>query len=42
MSRGRIPDRSVESSSWLENRLSIKVAVEDVIRVGLLILGFKE
>ena len=37
-----IPDKSVGSSLRFVNKLSIREAVEEVIRVGLLILGFKD
>jgi hypothetical protein len=42
MASGIMPDRLEGSGSWLVKRLSINVAVEDVILVGLVILGLRE
>ena len=42
ISKGSIPERSEGLGSWFVKRLSIKVAVVGVIRVGLVIFGLRE
>ena len=42
MSNVSIPEKSLVLSSLLLNRLSINVAVSEVIRVGLVIFGMSE